>query len=112
LLLSLAIAAVLNQKGTATVVLILGLTGWTGIFRLVRAEFMKHKVREYVQAADAIGATDFSRNERAYRRCDRRNRLQPDVRAYPSQCRPCGAGPALAARGAFHQVGGDPQLPW
>lgn len=57
LLLVLAIAAVLNQKGTATVILILGLTGWTGTFRLVRAEYMKHKVREYVLAADAIGAT-------------------------------------------------------
>ena len=61
LLLILAIAAVLNQKGVATVVLILGLTGWTGIFRLVRAEYMKHKVREYVQAADAIGASNVSR---------------------------------------------------
>jgi peptide/nickel transport system permease protein len=61
LLLILAIAAVLGQKGTATVVLILGLTGWTGIFRLVRAEYLKHKVREYVQAADAIGASDARR---------------------------------------------------
>ena len=57
LLLVLAIAAVLNQKGTLTVILILGLTGWTGTFRLVRAEYMKHKVREYVLAADAIGAS-------------------------------------------------------
>jgi peptide/nickel transport system permease protein len=61
LLLILAIAAVLNQKGTTTVVMILGLTGWTGIFRLVRAEFIKHKAREYVLAANAIGATDASR---------------------------------------------------
>lgn len=61
LLLILAIAAVLNQKGTATVVLILGLTGWTGIFRLVRGEYLKHKVREYVEAADAIGASDTRR---------------------------------------------------
>ena len=61
LLLILAIAAVINQKGVATVVLILGLTGWTGIFRLVRAEYMKHKVREYVQAADAIGTSHLSR---------------------------------------------------
>jgi peptide/nickel transport system permease protein len=61
LLLILAIAAVLNQKGVATVVLILGLTGWTGIFRLVRAEYLKHKVREYVQAADAIGASNARR---------------------------------------------------
>jgi peptide/nickel transport system permease protein len=61
LLLILAIAAVLNQKGTSTVVLILGLTGWTGIFRLVRGEYLKHRVREYVRAADAIGATDARR---------------------------------------------------
>jgi peptide/nickel transport system permease protein len=57
LLLVLAVAAVVNQKGVLTVILILGLTGWTGIFRLVRAEYMKHKVREYVMAADAIGAS-------------------------------------------------------
>ncbi len=57
LLLVLAIAAVLNQKGTLTVILILGFTGWTGTFRLVRAEYLKHKVREYVLAADAIGAS-------------------------------------------------------
>jgi peptide/nickel transport system permease protein len=57
LLLVLAVAAVVNQKGVITVILILGLTGWTGIFRLVRAEYLKHKVREYVLAADAIGAS-------------------------------------------------------
>ncbi len=61
LLLILAIAAVLNQKGTLTVVLILGLTGWPGIFRLVRAEYLKHKAREYIQAADAIGASHLRR---------------------------------------------------
>lgn len=57
MLLILAIAAVLNQRGVAAVVLILGLTGWTGIYRQVRAEYLKHKSREYVQAADAIGAS-------------------------------------------------------
>ena len=61
LLLVLAIAAVLNQKGTLTVILILGLTGWTGIFRLVRAEYLKHRTREYVLAADAIGASNARR---------------------------------------------------
>ncbi len=59
LLLILAIAAVVPKgKGLLSIVLILGLTGWTGVFRLVRAEYMKHKSREYVQAADAIGASD------------------------------------------------------
>ena len=57
LLLILAVAAVLQQKGVLTIVLILGLTGWTGTFRLIRAEYMKHKTREYVMAADAIGAS-------------------------------------------------------
>lgn len=61
LLLVLAIAAVLNQKGVLTVILILGLTGWTGIFRLVRAEYLKHRTREYVLAADAIGTSHAQR---------------------------------------------------
>lgn len=58
LLLILAVAAVLQQKGVLTIVLILGLTGWTGTFRLIRAEYLKHKNREYVWAADAIGASN------------------------------------------------------
>ncbi|TFW06671.1 ABC transporter permease subunit [Oxalobacteraceae bacterium OM1] len=59
LLLILAVAAVLQQKGVMTIVLILALTGWTGTYRLVRAEYMKHKNREYVWAADAIGASNW-----------------------------------------------------
>ena len=58
LLLILAVAAVLQQKGMLTIILILGLTGWTGVFRLIRAEYLKHKGREYVQAADALGASN------------------------------------------------------
>jgi peptide/nickel transport system permease protein len=61
LLLILAVAAVLQQKGTLTIILILGLTGWTGVFRLIRGEYLKHKGREYVQAADAIGASNARR---------------------------------------------------
>ena len=61
LLLILAVAAVLQHKGIVTIVLILGLTGWTGVFRLIRAEYLKHKAREYVQAADAIGASNARR---------------------------------------------------
>ncbi len=61
LLLILAVAAVLQQKGTMTIILILGLTGWSGVFRLVRGEYLKHKSREYVQAADAIGASNMRR---------------------------------------------------
>ena len=60
ILLIFAFAAV-SGRGTTTVVLILGLTGWTGIYRLVRAEFLKHAVRDYVRAAEAIGASAASR---------------------------------------------------
>ena len=61
LLLIFAIAAVLQQKGVTTIVLILGLTGWTGVFRLIRAEYIKHKTREYVLAAGAMGASHWRR---------------------------------------------------
>ncbi|USX25845.1 ABC transporter permease [Oxalobacteraceae bacterium OTU3CINTB1] len=56
-LMILAVAAVLQQRGVVTIVLILGLTGWTGPYRLIRAEYIKHKGREYVLAAHAIGAS-------------------------------------------------------
>jgi oligopeptide transport system permease protein len=60
ILLIFAFAAVLG-RGTSTVVLILALTGWTAVYRLVRAEYLKHRVREYVRAAEAIGASHGSR---------------------------------------------------
>ena len=58
ILLILAIAAVLNTKGTMAVVIILGTTGWTGTYRLMRGEYLKHRNRDYVRAADAIGASN------------------------------------------------------
>ena len=61
ILLIFAIAAALNQRGVTNVVLILGLTGWAGMYRQVRAEFIKHSSREYVRAAEAIGASSASR---------------------------------------------------
>ena len=45
----------LFQDGIAPVVVILSVVGWTGIYRLVRAEYIKHRSREYVRAAEAIG---------------------------------------------------------
>lgn len=60
ILLIFAFAAIFS-RGITSVVLILALTGWTGIYRLVRAEFMKHRSREYVRSAEAIGASQWSR---------------------------------------------------
>lgn len=42
-------------KGLLSVYLALGMTGWVGLARLIRGEVMKHKEREYVQAASALG---------------------------------------------------------
>lgn len=53
--------AALFASGIWTVVIILAVTGWTGMYRLVRAEYMKHREREYVLAAQGIGASAASR---------------------------------------------------
>ena len=60
ILLIFAFAAVAG-RGVQSVVLILGLTGWTTVYRLVRAEFLKHATRDYVRAAEAVGASAASR---------------------------------------------------
>jgi peptide/nickel transport system permease protein len=60
ILLIFAFAAVVG-RGVQSVVVILALTGWTGMYRQVRAEFIKHRGREYVRAAEAIGASAGSR---------------------------------------------------
>lgn len=68
ILLVFALAAVIKAgplaaviDGVWTVVIILSLVGWTGIYRLVRGEYIKHRSREYVVAAEAIGASHWSR---------------------------------------------------
>ena len=60
ILLIFAFAAVVG-RGVQSVVIILALTGWTGMYRQVRAEFIKHSSREYVRSAEAIGASRMSR---------------------------------------------------
>lgn len=40
------------------IMIIIGITGWMGITRLVRADFISLKERDFVQAARAIGAGD------------------------------------------------------
>jgi peptide/nickel transport system permease protein len=60
IMLLVSIAFVLG-KGTTTVFLALGLTSWVGLCRVVRGEVMKHKDREYAQAARALGASHFRR---------------------------------------------------
>ena len=51
----LTLAALIRERSIFHVMLIIGVTSWTGVARLVRAEFLKHKGLEYVQAARALG---------------------------------------------------------
>ncbi len=63
ILLIFMFAAVFNRsdsifpRGVVTLTLILGFTSWTGVYRLVRAEFIKHAGLDYVRAAQALGAS-------------------------------------------------------
>ena len=51
----LTLAALIRERSIFHVMFIIGITSWTGVARLVRAEFLKHKGLEYVQAARALG---------------------------------------------------------
>ena len=53
--------AVVFGRGIGSVAIILALVGWTGMYRQVRAEFIKHRARDYVRSAEAIGASAASR---------------------------------------------------
>jgi peptide/nickel transport system permease protein len=51
----LTLAALIEQRSIFHVMIIIGVTSWTGVARLIRAEFLKHKGLEYAQAALALG---------------------------------------------------------
>lgn len=53
----LLVGVALWQPGLATILVVLGLTGWMGIARLVRAEVIVVRARPFVPAAEALGAT-------------------------------------------------------
>jgi len=53
--------SVIFGRGIGSVAIILALVGWTGVYRQVRAEFIKHSTRDYVRSAEAIGASAGSR---------------------------------------------------
>jgi peptide/nickel transport system permease protein len=56
LVLILALVALLDKVNNLHLMVIVGCTGWTGIARLTRAEFLKLKQMEFVSAARAMGA--------------------------------------------------------
>ena len=58
ILMVIAIAYLLG-KGLESMCVAMGVVGWVPLSRLIRAEFMKHKEREYVLASRLLGANDF-----------------------------------------------------
>lgn len=56
LVLILALVALLDSVSNLDIMVIVGCTGWTGIARLTRGEFLKLKQMEFVSAARAMGA--------------------------------------------------------
>ena len=57
-LLAIAVAAVFQRRTIFTLFLILGLIGWAGIARIVRAKVISLKDTEFVDAARALGGGD------------------------------------------------------
>lgn len=57
LLLALVLAGVLGP-GTTTVILVLGITNWVIYARVIRAEVLSLREREFVEAAHALGQRD------------------------------------------------------
>jgi peptide/nickel transport system permease protein len=58
-LLALAVMAIFENPTVTKIFLVLGLVGWANIARLVRAEVMAIKERDYVTAARSIGVGPF-----------------------------------------------------
>lgn len=57
LVLILALVAMLDRVSNYHLMAVIGITSWTSIARLARAEFLKLKQMEYVQSARAMGAS-------------------------------------------------------
>ena len=126
----LMIVAVLGKGSAAVVIIAIGLTGWTLACRLVRAEFLKLREADFVQAGRALGRVEPAdhlpphparvagpgrgrRDARHRRLGGRRSRaVVPRLRDQPARREPRqpaqelrrgSPGPAVAARAA----GGD-----
>ena len=59
LILIISISAIAKEKSMINLMVIIGLTTWTGIARLTRAEFLRISNLEYIQAAKSMGFNEF-----------------------------------------------------
>jgi peptide/nickel transport system permease protein len=59
LILIISISAIAKEKSIMNIMVIIGLTGWTGIARLTRAEFLRISNLDYIHAAKSMGFKEF-----------------------------------------------------
>jgi ABC-type dipeptide/oligopeptide/nickel transport system permease subunit len=101
IVLAVAIASVFGRSEN-TVILVLGLTGWLGICRIVRSSFLSLKQLEYVEAATALG---YSKSRIMFRHI-LPNALQPII-VYGT----IAVGSAILAEAALSYLNVGPQDP-
>lgn len=58
LILIISLAAMTKEYSIIYVMVIIGLTSWTGIARFTRAEFLRIRQMDYIQAAEAMGFSE------------------------------------------------------
>ena len=59
LLLIITVAAIMQQRSLVMLMIIIGLTSWTGIARFTRAEFLRLRELEFIHAAKVLGYSDW-----------------------------------------------------
>lgn len=59
LLLLLSVVAIIDSPSILNIMIIIGLIRWTGIARFVRAELLRIRQLEYIQAAKALGFSEW-----------------------------------------------------
>ncbi|MCX6296441.1 MAG: ABC transporter permease, partial [Bacteroidetes bacterium] len=59
LILIISISAIAKERSIINLMVIIGLTSWTGIARLTRAEFLRISNLEYIQAAKSMGFKEY-----------------------------------------------------
>lgn len=101
IVLAVAIAAVLGRSENS-IIIVLGLTGWLGVARIVRSSFLSLKQLEYVEAATALG---YSRSRIMFRHI-LPNALQPII-VYAT----IAVGSTILAEAALSFLGVGPQDP-
>jgi len=101
IVLAVAIASVFGRSENS-VILVLGLTGWLALARIVRASFLSLRQLEYVEAAEALG---FSRTRVMFRHI-LPNALQPII-VYGT----ISVGSVILAEAALSFLGVGPQDP-